>query len=117
MNDNKGNENALRFNNGKIDFTLLPVDALRAEARVWAKGRIKYPREDRDPTTGRVLGNWEKLWGEDTISVALSSAIRHCFAMQEGELYDPETGEPHAAHVRCNMAMIIRYMNTVGDAE
>jgi hypothetical protein len=31
--------------------------------------------------------------------------------MLEGELIDKESGEPHASHVRCNMAMIVRYIN------
>ena len=104
-------QEASRFNAGKVDFTLLPVDALRSEAKVWAAGRVKYPREDRDPLTGRVLGNWEKLWGENTIPLALACALRHINAMLEGDLIDKESGEPHASHVRCNMAMIVRYIN------
>jgi hypothetical protein len=104
-------QTASRFNEGKVDFTLLPIDALRAEALVWAAGRVKYPRDDRHPETGVPLGNWEKLWGENTIPLALACALRHINAMLEGELIDAETGQPHAANVRCNMAMIIRYIN------
>lgn len=101
---------ASRFNAGKINFTLLPVDALAEEAKVWMSGRIKYPREDRG-TTKLKLGNWEQLWGEDTVETALSSLLRHAFAIQSGEWIDEETKHQHAAHIRCNAAMLIRYYN------
>ena len=91
---------AKRYNSGKIDLTLIPVDAQRAEAEVWAKGAEKYGR-----------GNWEKLWGKDTVSVVLASLLRHATAIQDGEINDPETGLQHAAHIRSNAAMLIRYFN------
>ena len=91
---------ALRHNEGKIDYTLLPIDALQAEARVWQMGEAKYGRN-----------NWQKLWAEDTINVVMASMLRHAFAILEGELLDPESGEHHAAHIRCNAAMLIRYYN------
>ena len=92
--------NADRFNTGKLDFTLLPTDALEAEARVWMVGEKKYSRD-----------NWQKLWGDDTIPVVMASLLRHAFAIQAGELRDTETGEYHAAHIRCNAAMLIRHHN------
>ena len=91
-------ESALRFNKGKVDYTLIPPDAEEAEARVWMAGMAKYGRN-----------NWEKLWGDDTILVVLASTRRHMAAIQRGEYRDPETGELHAAHIRCNAAMLIRY--------
>lgn len=91
--------NALRFNGGKPRLSLLPDKALIAEARVWECGERKYGRD-----------NWRKLWGKDTKSVVLDSALRHLVAMLAGEDRDPETGCYHAAHVRCNMAMIIEYL-------
>ena len=94
---------ANRYNAGKVDYTLLPIDALTAEAKVWMGGEKKYGRH-----------NWEKLWGDDTVNVAMASALRHSYAILEGELIDQESGLPHAAHVRCNMAMIIRWMENEG---
>ena len=91
---------ALRYNSGKTDFTLLPVDALEAESNVWMMGMEKYGRN-----------NWEKLWGDETKNVVMQSAMRHMMAILSGEDIDNETGQPHAAHVRCNMAMLIRYYN------
>lgn len=91
---------AKRFNQGKIDYTLLPVDAMRAEAKVWMMGEEKYGRS-----------NWHKLYGENTVEEVMKSLLRHAFAILEGEHLDPESKEHHAAHIRCNAAMIIRFYN------
>lgn len=90
---------AKRFNGGKPKLSLLPAKALIAEARVWEMGEQKYGRD-----------NWRKLWGDETVDVVLDSAMRHMVAMLDGELYDSESGLPHAAHVRCNMAMLLEFI-------
>lgn len=90
---------ATRDNKGKVDLTYLPREALEQEARVWEFGATKYGRD-----------NWTKLWGDDTIRVCMASAMRHMLAINSGELLDPESGLPHASHIRCNMAMILEYM-------
>lgn len=89
-----------RFNEGKVDYSLIPVDALEAECRVWMLGEKKYGRD-----------NWHKLWGEDTTRVVMASLLRHAFAILNGEEIDPETQQHHAAHIRCNAAMLIRDYN------
>lgn len=91
---------ATRFNEGKIDFTLLPIDALEEEAKVWMMGEVKYGRT-----------NWTKLWGDDTIEVVMASLLRHAFAILKGEYLDKESGLHHGAHLRANAAMLIRYYN------
>jgi len=91
-------ETAKRFNDDKVDFSLLPVEACKSESRVWMFGERKYDR-----------GNWKKLWGEKTIDVAIASLLRHAFAILDGEIRDPESGEYHAGHIRCNAAMLIEY--------
>jgi hypothetical protein len=89
---------AKRANIGKVDYSLLPVNALTAEAWVWAFGEEKYGRD-----------NWKKLWGDNTTAVVMASLLRHAFAILEGETHDKESGLPHAAHIRCNAAMLIEY--------
>lgn len=91
---------ARRYNKGKVDYTMIPLDALEVEARVWMLGEEKYGPN-----------NWTKLWDEDTPRVAMGSALRHIFAYLSGEDLDPESGVHHLAHVRCNAAMGIRYYN------
>jgi hypothetical protein len=91
---------AERHNEGKVDYTFLPVDALNEEAKGWMAGEKKYGR-----------GNWQKLWAEDTNNVVLASLLRHAFAILEGQDIDPETGVHHAGLIRCNAAMLIRHYN------
>lgn len=91
---------ASRYNEGKVDYTMLPLDALEAEARVWMGGEAKYGRR-----------NWERLWGDRTPEVVGASALRHLFAYLGGEEYDPESGLHHLAHLRANCAMGIRHSN------
>lgn len=99
-------EKAKRFNTGKVDFTLLPVKACEAECRVWKMGEAKYGRD-----------NWQRLWGEDTINVVMASLMRHSFAILKGEVTDLESGEYHAAHIRCNAAMLIEYYERIKEVE
>jgi len=91
---------ANRFNGDKIDLTLIPPDATREEALVWMMGQKKYGRD-----------NWEALWGENTVNSVMASLLRHTLAIQMGESHDDESGLQHAAHIRCNAAMLIRYFN------
>lgn len=90
---------AKRDNLNKVDLSLLPVKACISEAEVWAIGVKKYGR-----------GNWQKLWGDETTNVVMASLLRHAFAILEGETVDSESGLYHAAHIRCNAAMIIEYL-------
>ncbi len=90
---------AKRFNSGKPQLSLLPAIACEEEAKVWEFGAKKYGRS-----------NWRSLWGDNTTNVALDSALRHLFAMLDGEMIDKESGLYHAAHARCNLAMILEYL-------
>lgn len=98
-----GGGRAERHNDGKVDLTFIPTDAAEAEARVWAFGARKYDRNQ-----------WTKLWGDDTVNIVLASLLRHAAAIQDGESHDEESGCQHAAHIRCNAAMLIRYFNQKG---
>lgn len=98
-------EHALRDNKKKVDLTLLPLIACEEECKVWMFGAVKYGRND-----------WRKLWGDKTIETANASLLRHALAINEGEIYDKESGLPHAAHIRCNAAMILEYILTKGNA-
>lgn len=84
-----------RYNSGKPDLSLTPLETLFDEARVWMYGEKKYARF-----------NWQKgmKW-----SVPLACALRHLAAWQRGEDLDPESGQPHLAHVMCNVRMLTYY--------
>jgi len=40
-------------------------------------------------------------------SVYLDATMRHLLALTDGQLYDPETGLPHEAHIAANMAIML----------
>lgn len=91
MTEHKG----LRFNTGKLRFDLVNAFAHEQMVRILTKGAEKYaPR------------NWERgmAW-----SNVISSLKRHLHAIENGEDYDSETGELHAAHVACNAHFLTAY--------
>jgi len=92
-----------RFNDGKPDFSLIPLCTLEDEARVWAYGKRKY-----------AAWNWAKgmQW-----SVPLGCIMRHLAAWQRGEDIDPESGLPHLAHVSCNVRMLTLYAKTFQEGD
>lgn len=92
-----------RFNGGKADLSLIPLCTLEDEARVWMYGKKKY-----------AAWNWTKgmPW-----SVPLACALRHLAAWQRGEDIDQESGEPHLAHVMCNLRMLMLYSKTYQEGD
>lgn len=115
---------ALRYNDSKVPMNLNPVDAETEEALVWMCGFRKYPTIGKHPD-GRTIQNWEALWGEDTLDVVLGCAMRHLAELRKGNFWEVQKdkegnvmrwpdGRPivthHAASVRTNMAMVIRYL-------
>lgn len=90
----KNEQLALRFNQGKLRYDLVPPSAMKALAEVFTHGAEKYaPR------------NWEK--GLDWESVC-ASAMRHLEAFRAGEDFD-ESGLLHIKHVLTNVAFLVEY--------
>ena len=96
----------MKFDDGKIPFELLPEDALEAVARVLRFGAKKY-----------AARNWEK----GILFSRLYGALRrHGVAwFQKREDLDPETGEPHLAHLACEalfaLALYLRNRKDLDD--
>ncbi len=92
-----------RYNQGKVDYSLIPISTLEDEARVWMYGEGKYKRF-----------NWMKgmQW-----SIPLACALRHLAAWQDGEDIDPESGQPHLAHAMCNLRMLTLYSRTYPEGD
>lgn len=88
-----------RKNNGKPQLSLLPKTGLIEIAKVLEMGTKKYGRN-----------NWKKLWGDETVTVCLDSALRHMMEISDGNMRDEESGELHAAHVCCNMLFLLEYL-------
>lgn len=88
---------ALRHNTGKprVDEVLKFGKALDDLTAVMTQGAVKYE-----------LDNWLK--GGKPDNEYHGSALRHLRAHVNGELYDPETGCLHLAHVAWNVLAELR---------
>lgn len=91
------NENtALKFDNGKNRFDLIPPYALWEIARIYTYGAQKY--EDN---------NWLRSgmkWGR-----FFSAIMRHLWKWWGGEKLDKESGLPHLAHAAWGCLALLQY--------
>lgn len=88
-------EQALRYNEGKLQWSLIDWKSLEGLVRVLEMGAKKYARD-----------NWKKGMPVTQVSESL---MRHLFAFMSGEDKDPESGLNHLSHVMCN-AMFLEYI-------
>lgn len=84
---------AMRFNEGKLRYDLLPPEGIEELTAIYTMGANKYaPR------------NWEKGL---SVMGCFASLMRHAFAWARGETLDPESGRHHMGHVMWNAAAIV----------
>ena len=88
-------KSALRYNEGKTRYDLVPTFAHEQLAKTLTVGADKYGDQ-----------NWRK--GMSWSSV-IASLERHLAAIKRGEDYDLESGLLHSAHVMCNAAFLTEY--------
>lgn len=86
---------ALRYNQGKVEWSLVDFKSLEPMVRVLEYGVKKYARN-----------NWKK--GTPATQI-IESMLRHTFKLLEGELVDPESGIEHIGHIQCN-ALFLSYV-------
>jgi len=87
---------AIKFDEEKLRWDLVPPDAMEAVVDIFTYGTRKY--DDR---------NWEQSglrWGQ--LKAALD---RHMNAFWMGEDLDPESGKPHLAHATWNALALLAY--------
>ncbi len=83
---------ALRYNEGKVQYSMIDLGCFEYTARVLEFGAKKYARD-----------NWRK--GMKTSSI-IDSLLRHIARLQAGEVIDPESGLPHLGHIGCNIMFL-----------
>lgn len=91
-------EKALRYNTGKLRWTLVHFDSLAPLVKVMEYGAVKYAPE-----------NWKKGLNKKEI---LESLTRHLFALIDGEKYDQESGLEHIGHIMANAMFYSYFDNT-----
>ena len=79
-------QTGMKFDSGKLDYTLLPWDGIEEVVKVLEFGAKKYARD-----------NWKKVESQRY----MAAAFRHLVAHSKGELTDSETGLSHLAHASC----------------
>ena len=84
----------MKFDSGKLDYTLVPWDGLEEIVKVLEFGAKKY---DRD--------NWRKVEGAQ--QRYLAAAFRHLAAYSMGEKTDSETDISHLAHAGCCLLFLL----------
>lgn len=86
---------ALRYNQGKMDWSLVDFKSLEPMVEVLMFGAEKYSPD-----------NWKNGL---PIREIFGSLLRHLIAFKDGEDNDPESGKSHIGHAMCNL-MFISYM-------
>lgn len=89
---------AIKFDAGKVDWTLVPFEALEGMAQVLQFGAKKY-----------AAWNWTEGGGFKWTRI-LGSCLRHIFAFMRGEDTDPESGLSHISHAQCNLLFLAYYI-------
>jgi hypothetical protein len=86
-------DRSLRYNNGKPDYSLIPMAAMQEAAKVLEYGATKYE-----------IDNWMKPtdW-----RISYACLMRHMAAWQSGEDLDPESGRNHLGHAMCNILQML----------
>jgi hypothetical protein len=87
-------EKGMKFDGGKLDYTLVPWDGMDEVVKVLEFGAKKYARD-----------NWKHV--EHAETRYLAAAFRHIIKYNEGEVADTETGLSHLAHATCCLLFLL----------
>lgn len=85
----------LKFNQGKLQYGLIPPLAVKSMAEIFTYGATKY-----GPDNWKLCKDATAYW---------DALHRHLQAYALGEHVDQETGYSHLAHALANMAMLVHF--------
>jgi hypothetical protein len=91
-------DKALRYNSGKLKWSMVHFESLAPMVKVLMYGEKKYARD-----------NWKKGLNREEI---LDSMQRHLASLIDGEEVDPESQEHHIGHIMCN-CLFYSYFNII----
>ena len=91
-------EQGVKYDSGKLEYSLIPKGVLTPIIRVLQQGCQKYSKD-----------NWQRV---DNPKERYYNALqRHIGQWWEGEKYDTETGENHLAHAACCLMFLLWFDN------
>ena len=94
----------MKFDKGKLEWSLLPFKAVEQVIGVLMYGAVKYDRDN-----WKKVENWqERYW---------NAAIRHLVDHKKGEDLEPESGLTHLAHACCCLLFLLAMGRVSGDLE
>ena len=88
----------LKFDTGKLQYSLIPPETLSALAEVLTFGARKY-----------TIDGWKYV--PDAKRRYMDALFRHLEAFRSGETHDQESGLHHLAHLLTNVAFL-HYLHT-----
>ena len=88
----KNAQGGVKDDSAKLRFDLMDFQSIQQMVAVLTMGATKYGPD-----------NWKNV--EEHRYVA--ALLRHFWAYQQGEDIDPESGQPHLAHVMCNTMFLL----------
>lgn len=83
-----------KFDSEKLNWNLIPFDALEKIVEVLNFGAKKYEAE-----------NWKKL--DHAMERYSAALLRHFTAWKKGEIIDQDSGLSHLSHIGCNALFMI----------
>ena len=86
-----------KFDEGKIQYGLVPPEFLRDIATVLTHGANKYG-----------ANNWKEMSIEDQQRI-IDAVFRHLEAYRLGEPIDKESGQTHLAHAATNILFLMYF--------
>jgi hypothetical protein len=90
-----------KYDQGKLQYTLIPPYALQEVARNLTEGLKKYKERD----------NWQKVDGAE--ERYMDALMRHFEAIRRGETYDVDSSDPTISHmsaVAVNAMFLLEFM-------
>lgn len=87
-----------KYDEGKLQYSLIPPIATKALAEVLTFGANKY-----------APNSWQNV--PDAERRYLDALMRHLEAYRTGEETDPESGLSHLSHLLCNTSFLLHFQN------
>jgi hypothetical protein len=103
VDDIKSRMLGLKYDDEKLPWDLLPLDALEGIVRVLAFGARKY-----------APNSWQQV--KDAKRRYTAAMRRHQVAIDAGEECDADSSLPHIYHIACN-AMFLSWFEKNGECE
>lgn len=85
----------MKFDDGKTRLELIPTELIEGVGRVLTFGAQKYEAE-----------NWRNFTEADFPRL-VGASMRHMEKYRRGEVFDPESGLPHLAHLATNLGFLL----------